>query len=214
MDLKVIGAGFGRTGTLSLKAALEQLGVGPCYHMMEVFGNPGHVEGWLALAKGETNDWRPMLQNFHSVVDWPTTFVWRELADAFPAAKVILTERDPKVWYKSASSTIFRHMGNLRADLDPMRHMQGEMATRLVKERTFGGDLGEENAIAVYKRHNEEVKRTIPKDRLLVYSGEQGWGPLCEFLGVSVPATPYPKTNTTEEFQARTAQRAAAPHQR
>jgi hypothetical protein len=208
MDLKVVGAGFGRTGTLSLKAALEQLGVGPCYHMMEVFRNPGHVEGWLAFAKGESKDITPLLENFHSVVDWPTTYVWRELYDASPKAKVILTERDPEVWYKSATDTIFRHMGNLRADLDPMRHMQGEMATILVKDKTFGGDLGKDNAIAVYKRHNEEVKRTVPKDRLLVYKGEDGWGPLCEFLGVPVPSAPYPKTNTTEEFQARVQQRA------
>ncbi len=216
MELRVIGAGFGRTGTMSLKVALEQLGLGPCYHMMEVFSHPDHSEKWTKLAKGEVTDWSPILSGYTSVVDWPTTYFYRQFAEAYPKAKVILTERDPKVWYKSTSSTIFPQVKNNLSGqtTDPLRLAQAEMANYIVFEKTFGGDLGEENAIAVYKRHNESVRHVIPKDRLLVYSGEQGWGPLCAFLGVPVPSTPYPKTNTTEEFQARTAQRAAASHQR
>lgn len=209
MDLKVIGAGFGRTGTLSLKAALEQLGFGPCYHMMEVFRNPGHSEKWLALGKGETKDWSDILANYQSVVDWPTTYFYREFADAYPSAKVILTERPAKEWYKSAINTIFSALSPMNddANADPMRKAQGEMARYLVVEKTFGGSLEEAHAIAVYNRHNEEVRRVIPKERLLVYNAEQGWEPLCKFLGVPVPAAPYPKTNTTEEFRARVAQR-------
>lgn len=210
MDLKVIGAGFGRTGTMSLKLALEQLGFGPCYHMLEVIRTPGDSEKWLAVAKGEMKDWRPILEKYQSVVDWPTTYFYKEFADAYPKAKVILTERDPKEWYKSATDTIFSTLNSSSmsaGSADPIRRAQGEMARYVVVDKTFGGSLDEANAIAVYKRHNEEVRRVIPKDRLLVYNGKQGWEPLCKFLGVPVPSTPYPKTNTTEEFQARLAVR-------
>ena len=110
MTLKVIGAGFGRTGTLSLKLALEELGLGPCYHMIEVNAHPEHDALWLALARGEASDWRPMLHGYASTVDWPTTYIWKELAAANPQAKIILTVRDPEAWYASAAATIFARM--------------------------------------------------------------------------------------------------------
>ncbi|MGB8711334.1 MAG: sulfotransferase family protein, partial [Methyloceanibacter sp.] len=110
MTLKVIGAGFGRTGTLSLKLALEELGLGPCYHMIEVNAHREHDALWLALARSEASDWRPMLQGYASTVDWPTTYNWKELAAANPQAKIILTVRDPEAWYASAAATIFARM--------------------------------------------------------------------------------------------------------
>jgi Sulfotransferase domain len=206
MSLKVIGAGFGRTGTLSLKSALEKLGLGPCYHMIEVNAHPEHDALWLALARGETSDWRPMLQGYASTVDWPTTYIWKALAAANPQAKIILTSRDPERWYESAAATIFARMlefESLRASLgavDPARRRHMEMINALIVENTFGGSLAKEHAIAVFNAHNEEVRRLVPPTRLLVYESREGWEPLCAFLDVPVPATPYPKVNTAEDF--------------
>ncbi len=211
MSLKVIGAGFGRTGTLSLKLALEELGLGPCYHMVEVNAHPEHDALWLALARGEASDWRPMLQGYASTVDWPTTYIWKELAAANPDAKIILTLRDPQAWYASAAATIFARMiefETLRAEalrsnpaaVDEARRRHMEMINTLIVENTFGGSLDKNNAIAVFNARNEEVRRSVPREKLLVYESSDGWEPLCDFLGVAVPATPYPKVNTTEDF--------------
>lgn len=209
MTLKVIGAGFGRTGTLSLKLALEELGLGPCYHMIEVNAHPEHDPLWLALAKGGRSDWRPMLQGYASTVDWPTTYIWKELAAANPRAKIILTLRDPEAWYESAAATIFARMlefETLRGDpgaVDPARRRHMDMINTLIVENTFGGSLAKEHAIAVFNAHNEEVRRLVPPTRLLVYESGEGWDPLCAFLGVPVPATPYPKVNSTDDFVSR-----------
>jgi len=205
MSLKVIGAGYGRTGTLSLKLALEQLGFAPCYHMMEVFSHPGHSEQWEAIARGERADWAQFLSGYKAAVDWPSVYFYRELAAAFPDAKVILTERDPEKWYASISQTIFESLTrNLDGeDVPPVRRVQAKMIKHLIGEKTFGNNLEKSHVLDVYKKHNEEVKRTIPRDRLLVYDAPDGWGPVCKFLGVAVPQTPYPRTNSTEEFRAR-----------
>jgi len=211
MSLKVIGAGFGRTGTLSLKLALEELGLGPCYHMIEVNAHPEHDALWLALARGEASDWRPMLQGYASTVDWPTTYVWKELAAANPQAKIILTLRDPDAWYASAAATIFARMiefETLRAEalrsdpaaIDEARRRHMEMINTLIVENTFGGSLDKDNAIAVFNAHNEEVRRSVPREKLLVYESGDGWEPLCAFLDMPVPSAPYPKVNTTEDF--------------
>lgn len=209
MTLKVIGAGFGRTGTLSLKLALEELGLGPCYHMIEVNAHPDHDPLWLALAKGESNDWRPMLQGYASTVDWPTTYIWKELAATNPRAKIVLTVRDPEAWYESAAATIFARMLEFEAlrsepnAVDPARRRHMEMINTLIVENTFGGSLAREHAIAVFNAHNEEVRRLVPPAQLLIYESGEGWEKLCAFLGVPVPATPYPKVNSTDDFVSR-----------
>jgi hypothetical protein len=211
MSLKVIGAGFGRTGTLSLKYALEQLGFGPCYHMIEMRMHPEHDALWLALARGESTDWRPILDGYASSVDWPATMLWKELAAAYPEAKVILTLRDPERWYESASKTIFARMreyaDKLASDdaqsLDPARRGHMRMVNTVVVDKAFGGNLDRDHAIEVFNAHNAEVRRTVPPERLLVYESGQGWDPLCAFLGVPVPETPYPKVNTADDFVAR-----------
>jgi len=210
MSLKVIGAGFGRTGTLSLKLALEQLGLGPCYHMAEVNAHPEHDGAWLALARGQASDWG-VLQAYASTVDWPSTYFWRELAEANPDAKIILTTRDPQAWYASACATIFARMLEfevLRAAqdwgaIDPSRRGHMEMVNTIVVEKTFGGSLEEAHALRVFSGHNEAVRHALPPDRLLVYESGQGWEPLCAFLGVPAPSTPYPKVNTSDDFAAR-----------
>ena len=209
MTLKVIGAGFGRTGTLSLKSALDELGLGPCYHMVETHAHPEHDAMWLALANGEASDWRPMLNGYASTVDWPTTYFWRDLAAANPNAKIILTLRDPDAWYRSAAATIFARMLEfeaLRSDpaavVDEARRRHMEMVNTIV-EKTFGGSLDKAHAIQVFNAHNEGVRRSVPSERLLVYEPGEGWEPLCDFLGLPVPATPYPKVNTTGDFVSR-----------
>jgi hypothetical protein len=205
MSLKVIGAGFGRTGTMSLKLALEALGLGPCYHMVEVNRRPEHDAMWLALALGETADWRPMLDGFASTVDWPTTFFWKRLAADNPDARIILTLRDPEEWYASCAATIFARMEEaMRApSSDPVRRTHMLMVNTLIVDKTFGDSLAKDNAIGVFKAHNQEVASTAPKDRLLVYDIRQGWEPLCLFLGVPVPPTPFPAANSRDDFAAR-----------
>lgn len=196
MTLKVIGAGFGRTGTMSLKLALEQLGFGPCYHMVEVF-HANAFRDWTDAWRGEPTDWDRVFRGFVSAVDFPVCSFYRELAAHYPQAKVILTERDPQSWYDSARSTIFNPETHARIAEIPDAAEMMECLFRV----GVGVPVDDREAlIGVYNRHNDEVKRTIPRDRLLVYSVSQGWGPLCRFLGVPVPSAAFPKLNTREDF--------------
>ncbi len=207
LGLKVIGAGFGRTGTLSLKAALEQLGFGTCHHMLEVIKSPEQGKLWSAIGKGATPDWDRVFAGFESTVDFPACIFWRELAEKYPDAKVVLSVRSADSWYKSASETIFAVgkvvPGWLKVLVPHMGRVFG-MHENLIRDRTFGGNQDDPvNAKAVFERHNAEVKAAFPADRLLVFEAKQGWEPLCAFLGVPVPATPYPNVNDTAEFKAR-----------
>jgi len=203
MSLKVVGAGFGRTGTRSLKEALEILGFGPCHHMMEVFLHPEQVPFWDRAAQGESMNWNEVFAGYASACDWPSCSFYKELAAFYPDAKVILSLRDPKSWYKSVSGTI---MPSMKKPKDGEgRRLPGIFGPLLIGQKTFHDDFSEANMIAVYERHNEEVRRTIPRDRLLVFEAKDGWEPLCRFLGVAVPAVPYPAMNSTEEFQSRIA---------
>lgn len=199
MTLKVIGAGFGRTGTLSLKLALEQLGYGPCYHMVEVFKNPEAPRLWVEAADGRP-DWARIFEGYVSTVDWPNATFYAELADHYPDARVILTEREPESWFRSTQATIF-------AGAPPADTRFGEMYEKVIA-RLFDGRMHDhDHVIDVYLRHNAEVRRRIPAERLLVYEVAQGWGPLCAFLDVPEPDAPMPKVNSTEEFQANRAGR-------
>ncbi len=202
MALSVIGAGFGRTGTLSLRIALDRLGLGLCYHMLEVFEHPEHIDAWERAAGGDPADWDGLFRGYRSAVDWPVCAFYRELAERYPEAKVILTLRDPGRWYRSAAETIFPVMTGSPAGDDPVALAQARMAREVIAERTFGGRVDDRaHAIAVYERHAEEVRRTVPPGRLLVYEVAEGWGPLCRFLGQPEPAEPFPRANTTEDFR-------------
>jgi hypothetical protein len=209
MSLKVIGAGFGRTGTHSLKIALEMLGFAPCYHMVEVFTHPGQSEMWEAAARGGTIDWDALIGPYKAAVDWPSSYFWREHAAMFPEAKVILTERDPEAWYMSISQTIFDFMDREvdESTLPPVLRAQRKMGKYIVGEKVFGGRFDKEHVLDVYRRNGEAVRREIPRARLLEFYAADGWKPLCDFLGVPVPAEPFPLTNTTEEFRSRAARR-------
>lgn len=210
MTLEVIGVGLGRTGTLSLKLALEALGLGPCYHMIETVARPEHDALWLALARGETSDWRPMLDGYAASVDWPGLMIWEALAAAYPHAKIVLTVRDPQAWFASASATIFARMaawqaGTVPADeaADPIRQRHMAMVRAVVMDRSFGGSLDKAHAVGVFNAHNAKVRRLVAPERLLVYDARDGWPPLCAFLGVPIPATPFPTANSAEEFRFR-----------
>lgn len=197
MTLKVIGAGLGRTGTLSLKLALERLGLGPCYHMMEVFARPEAPELWCEAADGRP-DWERIFDGYNSTVDWPSASFYRQLADAYPDAKVILTERDPEAWFASTQATIFNFPPQ-QGEPNPWQRMVAKVIGGM-----FDGRMRErEHVISVYERHNAEVRASIPAERLLIYYAEQGWAPLCDFLGLPVPDEPMPHLNSTEEFRTR-----------
>lgn len=201
VSLSVIGAGFGRTGTRSLKLALEQLGYGPCYHMDEVFAHPEHIPLWHGAARGRTPNWGSLLGPYRAAVDWPVASFWRHLADTYPGARVVLTVRDAESWYESARETIYPAIRRPMSE-DPVIIEHQRMAQELILERTFGGRFEDRgHAIGVYERHNGAVRASLPGERLLVYRVGEGWGPLCEFLDVGVPTTPFPKANVREEFQ-------------
>jgi sulfotransferase family protein len=207
MSMKVIGAGVGRTGTHSLKVALEQVLGGPCYHMVEVFENPQHVPIWTAAANDRPVDWKGLLDGYHAAVDWPASAFYPELMEAYPDALVLLSERDPESWWKSASETIFASIGQ---PPPPERTEWFEMVKAMMTNR-FTADLGNKDAaIEAYNRHNEKVRATVPKDRLLVWNAKEGWEPICERLCIPAPEHPFPLTNTTEEFKARIAPQAAS----
>ena len=204
MTLAVIGAGFGRTGTASLKNALERLGFAPCYHMFEVVAQPEHSRFWQRAADGAAVDWDELLGPYRAAVDWPACSFYRELAAHYPDAKVILTLRDPAAWFESAWRTIFPRITRPVGPEDGLALLRVKMQRRIVIERTFGGDIASrDHALAVFRRHALEVRRTIPPARLLEYEVTEGWQPLCAFLGRPVPEEPFPHANAADEFRAR-----------
>lgn len=204
MPLKVVGAGFGRTGTNSLKLALEQLGFGPCHHMFEVRDNPRQLPFWQAAARGDAMDWDAVFAEYNASVDWPSARYWREIAQHFSDAKVLLSVRPAEDWFKSVHSTIYPSLMK-RADDPPSANKdRRDMAFEIVVNQTFDGRLDDKaHALAVYEAHIAEVQRTIAPERLLTFDVVEGWEPLCAFLDVPVPAEPFPRTNSTAEFQAR-----------
>ncbi len=202
MTLSVIGAGFGRTGTLSFKYALEMLGLGPCYHMLEVRENEVHRELWRDAGAGRPTDWRALLAGYKAAVDWPACTFWRELMAAYPEAKVILTLRDSNRWYDSVANTIFASI--TRENRDDDGAARSPMAREIILERTFQNRFEDRAyAISVYEAHNAEVARAVPAERLLSFRVADGWPPLCDFLGQPVPDAPFPNVNSTEEFRHR-----------
>ncbi len=208
--MRVIGAGFGRTGTLSLKQALERLGFGPCHHMMEVIDTPGQIHQWLALAKGRPVSFDDLLAGYESCVDWPAAAYWRELADHYPDAKVILTVRDPEAWLASMQATILkmRRRSPLTAVRDALLALTRSDLAAMVKmgrltvdKRVFGGRINDpDRALRTFTEHIDEVKAAIAPERLLVFDVRQGWEPLCEFLAVPVPDEPFPRGNDAAAF--------------
>lgn len=197
MSLKIIGAGLGRTGTLSLKLALEQIGFGPCYHMVEVMLHPEATGLWINAADGNP-DWEAIFKGYAATVDYPGCGFWRQLADFYPDAKLLLTVRDPEDWFESTQATIFSPESVKRLGATPMASFIQKTAWRAFGDRIHDRQF----MVDHFKRHNEEVQRSIPANRLLVYEVKQGWEPVCRFLNVPVPSTPFPRRNSREEMSA------------
>jgi hypothetical protein len=201
VTIRVVGAGVGRTGTTSLKAALERLLGGTCHHMFELFGHPEEVPVWHAAARGEAVDWAGLLTPYEAIVDWPGASFWPELAEAFPDAVVLLSTREPHAWYESASSTIFPNLGG--EPPDPSMAAWHAMVREVFATR-FTLDVDDEAAaIAAFEAHNARVRAEVPADRLVEWTVTDGWGPLCAALGVPEPDEPFPRLNTREDWGAR-----------
>ncbi|MFF0161862.1 sulfotransferase family protein [Streptomyces sp. NPDC005263] len=208
--LDVIGPGYGRTGTLSMQAALQRLGFDPCHHMSELIVNLRQMPLWQEALATDPVDVRPVFEGYRATVDFPGCVFWRELTDAWPKAKVVLTVRDPHRWYASAQKTIFsRHMQQ-PGDPDPDAAEFGRFMTEELRPRILdvGGDrplneMDEHEAVEAFNRHIAEVKATVPADRLLVFQVSEGWGPLCDFLEVPVPDEEFPHVNEAGSFHER-----------
>ena len=208
MPLKVVGSGLGRTGTKSMQTALGMLGFGPCHHMVEVFAHPEQMQLFIDAAEGRP-DWDAIFKDYNSMVDYPGAAHWKALADYYPDAKVLHTVRDPDQWFESTQATIFSPANGARRQGDSLQarffaSFMGPLGDK-IDDRAFMTDY--------FRRHTETVKATIPPERLLVYEVGEGWDRLCKFLGVPVPAEPYPSENSRAEFIARV-QRAQGDTQR
>jgi len=199
MSLQVIGAGVGRTGTNSLKLALEHLGYGPCHHMSEIIANmPTQLPLWQRATQGPA-DWGATYAGYNSAVDWPTASYYRELLAAYPKAKFILSVRDAEAWVESFSGTIYKLWDGKDDAPEAMRPWLAWGEIVLMKAGLAHG-LDKAGLAAFFERHNAAVKATIPADQLLIYQVKEGWGPLCAYLGEPVPAEPFPRTNDRQDF--------------
>ncbi|MEO6695773.1 MAG: sulfotransferase family protein [Ignavibacteria bacterium] len=212
MALQVFGTGQGRTGTSSLKIALEYLGFGKCYHMYELLSNPEQIIYFEKAERGEDVDWDGLFKGYHSACDMPVIRYYKQILENYPDAKVIHTTRDPETWFKSISDTIFWAVkpsvgrivkmairlpfsSALRKRLRVMKYNGGMVET------FFGKDLKDKTkVIEHFNKYNYEILNTIPKEKLLVYDVKSGWEPLCKFLNVPISSIPFPKTNSTDEF--------------
>ncbi len=206
MPLDIIGAGLGRTGTKTMKTVLAQLGFGPCFHMVDLFEHPERVKHFEDALAGRDADWEALFEGYRSAVDFPTCDYYRELADHYPDAKVILTVRDPADWYESAYATIYpSSRGNVPP---PDTGDDRGRIHRYIWDAVWAGRFerrfeDRDFAIAKFEEHTENVKKAIDADRLLVYEVKDGWEPLCAFLGVDVPDEEFAHVNTREDFQNR-----------
>jgi hypothetical protein len=218
MPLEIIGAGFGRTGTMSTFQALNALGF-PCYHMVEILenkANKGHLEFWRKVANdppGARQDWERVFGGYRAALDNPACCVWRELLEAYPGAKVILTlhPRGAQAWYDSTIDTIYftesKWQFKVLEIFTPFGRKFGDMSHKLIWRRSHRGTMDDPGkAMADYRRHIEDVKARVPPERLLIFTVDQGWEPLCGFLGVPVPATPFPNVNDRAQIKQMLAQ--------
>lgn len=207
--IRIVGASFGRTGTSSTREALEQLGFGPCHGMRRLFTDTAHAAAWLRAADGGSVDWRRLLDGYGATVAWPASYFWRELATAFPAARVLLLVRDPDDWYESMFRTLYRTRP-ANATTDERTSVRDRTIERIVWQGTFDGQFTDRaHAIRVYLAHLVQVRREVPADRLIETDVADGWGPRCDALGVPAPDTPFPVANTTDTYLER-ARRAGA----
>ncbi|MFF4618768.1 sulfotransferase family protein [Nonomuraea jabiensis] len=216
MGLRVVGAGFPRTGTTSLKAALERLLGAPCYHMRELFGRLDDAAVWRDAYAGVMPDWHRFLGGYTAGVDWPVSWFWRELSAAYPDAVVLLSRREsPERWYRSMDQTVLegaRRLGlgdgaggrpPLIARGTPEQARVMEEMMRAMFGAAFDDPFDRDKVIAAYERHLAEVRAAVPAHRLLEWQPADGWAPLCAALGLPVPEEPFPHENTTADMRER-----------
>ena len=203
MGLKVIGANFGRTATMSLKQGLEILGFKKCYHMSEVVVRPEHVELWLDVWQGK-DIWKTLFVGYQAAVDWPAAAFWPQLMHVYPEAKIVLSIRDPDEWFESAKKTIFRSMDSNLLAQDKVLRTRIDMLKEIIIDGTFDGDLtNKDKCIKIYKNNIQKCRSMVPSDRLIEFEPSLGWEPLCQGLDCKIPDKPYPHVNKAEEFAPR-----------
>lgn len=201
--LNVLGLGYPRTGTMSLKHALEILGFGPCYHMIEVFDRPQDIDLWYS-ALDDVRPWDELFDGFQATADAPGCYFWRQLIEQYPTARCILTIRDSNSWYDSFVSTVYQAVTHPeRAPDDQHRRVQHLADKLILKTMLQGQSTSREAAIALYEQHNESIQQAIPPEQLLIFDVSQGWPPLCRFLEVPEPSVEFPKANSRAEFRER-----------
>ncbi|RZV99135.1 MAG: hypothetical protein EX266_15785 [Rhodobacteraceae bacterium] len=200
MALEIIGAGFGRTGTYSLKTALERLGFGPCHHMAEVIGDPEQIRLWTDAADGRP-DFGTIFAGFRSAVDFPVSAYWQDVLRANPDARVILSDRDAEDWYGSFSQTILPLILD-KASWPEERRPWFEMIEKVIIGKALDGRTDRDGILAAYRANTAAARELEAKGRALVFRAKDGWAPLCNFLGVCVPDEAYPRTNPRDEFFA------------
>ncbi|MFL5823710.1 MAG: sulfotransferase family protein [Solirubrobacteraceae bacterium] len=212
--MKLIGAGLPRTGTLSQKVALEMLGLGPCYHMVNVLSDLDEAPAWRRALDGDS-PWDDIFEGFESTVDWPGSFFYRQLGEHYPEAKVLLSTRDADAWERSMRDTIWgifygdmlmRDLSEARERIDPKWRAYTDMMKGMWEHSGLinaGADTTSEDMQAAMERYEQDVQQNVPSDRLLVWSVTDGWEPLCEFLGVPVPDQPFPHLNDSKIFAER-----------
>lgn len=208
MTLRVVGAGLPRTGTNSLKLALELLLGGPCYHMLELFERPRDVATWSRATAGESIDWDRLFDGFTAAVDWPASAFWTEQADAFPDALVLLSSRDdPETWWRSMDATVMRQRREMPVDLPPEQPMAafGRLMSDM-SARFWPQGQSPDAMMTAYEQHNAAVRATVAAGRLVDWRPGAGWEPLCSALRLPVPDEPFPNVNSTAEFTARARQ--------
>ena len=195
MTLEVIGTGFGRTGTDSMREALEILGLGPCHHMFEVIEKAEQKRRWRAMVQGGPRDWDHIMEGYRSCVDWPSAYYWPELITTYPDAKVILTYRSAESWWESFAKTI---RPGINQSSDPQ-----SLGLALIKSIVFAGNIEDrEHCMAIYNANVAAVKASVAPEKLLIHSLGDGWAPLCRHLNVPIPAQPYPDRNNATAFKA------------
>ena len=195
--LQVIGAGFGRTGTESMRQALQMLGFGPCYHMYEVAPSPERMATWCDIADGAVPDWNRVFDGYKATVDWPAAYFWRDLAQHYPDAKILLTLRDSEAWYASMDKTILQLLRSGDASA---------LAKKLVCEKVFGNEINDrDHIISTFEKNTREVQAAFGFDRLLTYNIGDGWEPLCLFLDTDIPEEPFPHSNQPGGFHEKAA---------
>jgi len=196
--MHIIGAGFGRTGTTSLQKALEELLGGRCYHMKDIMTNRVQLDAWHDFAVGRTPalDWKLLFEGYTAAVDCPVCLYYKELMNVFPEAKVILTLRDSESWWKSFNR-LMSLVGKARLLCFMSRRLRmiARFTDTIIIENAFDGRLEKEHCMRIFESHNAAVRTTVPSERLLEYDVQQGWQPLCDYLGLTVPDKPFPHLN-------------------